>query len=168
MFRCDRRCDGCDGKFGNLVGTKHTRGACSTVYEYCGRRMPVYDGYWCARSGRLDFGVRVRRPPTWECPLSCKNEGRPAPAVTLGHSSRSRPLGPRGQSRVSPLRLGWLLWPYRPACPGPPSYKRTAATRGRCASRCLPACPEFLCSSQQRNERACRVEEEERRTAQAA
>src|SRR6185503_4916956 len=24
MFRCDRRCDGCDGKFGNLVGTKHT------------------------------------------------------------------------------------------------------------------------------------------------
>ena len=26
MYRCDRRCDGCDGKFGNLVGTKHTRG----------------------------------------------------------------------------------------------------------------------------------------------
>ena len=24
MFRCDKRCDGCDGKFGNLVGTKHT------------------------------------------------------------------------------------------------------------------------------------------------
>ena len=24
MFRCDRRCDGCDGKFGNFVGTKHT------------------------------------------------------------------------------------------------------------------------------------------------
>jgi len=24
MYRCDRRCDGCDGKFGNLVGTKHT------------------------------------------------------------------------------------------------------------------------------------------------
>ena len=24
MFRCDRRCDGCDGKFGNLAGTKHT------------------------------------------------------------------------------------------------------------------------------------------------
>ena len=24
IFRCDRRCDGCDGKFGNLVGTKHT------------------------------------------------------------------------------------------------------------------------------------------------
>jgi len=22
MFRCDRRCDGCDGKFGNFVGTK--------------------------------------------------------------------------------------------------------------------------------------------------
>ena len=26
IFRCDRRCDGCDGKFGNLVGTKHTLG----------------------------------------------------------------------------------------------------------------------------------------------
>ena len=26
MFRCDRRCDRCDGKFGNLVGTKHTLG----------------------------------------------------------------------------------------------------------------------------------------------
>jgi len=25
MFRCDKRCDGCDGKFGNFVGTKHTR-----------------------------------------------------------------------------------------------------------------------------------------------
>src|SRR6185503_16812042 len=24
MFRCDRRCDGCDGKFGNFVVTKHT------------------------------------------------------------------------------------------------------------------------------------------------
>ena len=24
IFQCDRRCDGCDGKFGNLVGTKHT------------------------------------------------------------------------------------------------------------------------------------------------
>ena len=24
MFRCDKRCDGCDGKFGNFVGTKHT------------------------------------------------------------------------------------------------------------------------------------------------
>jgi len=24
MYRCDRRCDGCDRKFGNLVGTKHT------------------------------------------------------------------------------------------------------------------------------------------------
>ena len=24
MFRCDRRCDGCDGKFENLEGTKHT------------------------------------------------------------------------------------------------------------------------------------------------
>jgi len=24
MFRCDRRCDRCDGKFGNFVGTKHT------------------------------------------------------------------------------------------------------------------------------------------------
>ena len=27
MFRCDRRCDGCDGKFGNFVGTKHTHRA---------------------------------------------------------------------------------------------------------------------------------------------
>ena len=26
MYRCDRRCDRCDGKFGNLVGTKHTQG----------------------------------------------------------------------------------------------------------------------------------------------
>ena len=26
MFRCDRRCDGCDGKFRNFVGTKHTLG----------------------------------------------------------------------------------------------------------------------------------------------
>ena len=25
MFRCDRRCNGCDEKFVNLVGTKHTR-----------------------------------------------------------------------------------------------------------------------------------------------
>ena len=24
MFRCDRRCDECDGKFENFVGTKHT------------------------------------------------------------------------------------------------------------------------------------------------
>ena len=24
MYRCDRRCDGCDGKFGNLAETKHT------------------------------------------------------------------------------------------------------------------------------------------------
>ena len=24
MFRCNSRCDGCDGKFGNFVGTKHT------------------------------------------------------------------------------------------------------------------------------------------------
>ena len=24
MFRCDKRCDGCDEKFGNFVGTKHT------------------------------------------------------------------------------------------------------------------------------------------------
>ena len=24
MFRCDRRCDGCDGKFGNFVRTKHS------------------------------------------------------------------------------------------------------------------------------------------------
>ena len=24
MFRCDRRCDGCDGKFGNSLETKHT------------------------------------------------------------------------------------------------------------------------------------------------
>ena len=24
IFRCDRRCDGCDGKFRNFVGTKHT------------------------------------------------------------------------------------------------------------------------------------------------
>ena len=34
MFRCDRRCDGCDGKFGNFVGTKHTLGLvhnCSRV-----------------------------------------------------------------------------------------------------------------------------------------
>jgi len=28
MFRCDRRCDGCDEKFGNLVGTKHTLRSC--------------------------------------------------------------------------------------------------------------------------------------------
>ena len=31
MFRCDRRCDGCDGKFGNLVGTKHTHGVLNVV-----------------------------------------------------------------------------------------------------------------------------------------
>ena len=24
MFRCDRRCDRCDGKFENFVGTRHT------------------------------------------------------------------------------------------------------------------------------------------------
>ena len=24
MYRCDRRCDGRDGKFGSFVGTKHT------------------------------------------------------------------------------------------------------------------------------------------------
>ena len=24
MFRCDKRCDGCDEKFGNFMGTKHT------------------------------------------------------------------------------------------------------------------------------------------------
>ena len=26
MFRCDRRCDGCDEKFGNFVRTKHSLG----------------------------------------------------------------------------------------------------------------------------------------------
>ena len=30
MFRCDRRCDGCDGKFGNFVGTKPTLGLGTT------------------------------------------------------------------------------------------------------------------------------------------
>ena len=25
MFRYDKRCDRCDGKFGNFVGTEHTR-----------------------------------------------------------------------------------------------------------------------------------------------
>ena len=39
MFRCDKRCDGCDGKFGNFVGTKHTPHdlysvAALTILEY--------------------------------------------------------------------------------------------------------------------------------------
>ena len=34
MFRYDRKCDGCDGKFGNLVGTKHTPGPAVTGTEY--------------------------------------------------------------------------------------------------------------------------------------
>ena len=34
MFRCDRRYDGCDEKFGNLVGTKHTPShRCRTLRE---------------------------------------------------------------------------------------------------------------------------------------
>ena len=39
MFRCDRRCDGCDGKFGNFVGTKHTQRKFSEVV-YCGETAP--------------------------------------------------------------------------------------------------------------------------------
>ena len=38
IFRCDRRCDGCDGKFGNLVGTKHTLCCKCMALHTCSRR----------------------------------------------------------------------------------------------------------------------------------
>ena len=36
MFRCDRKCDGCDEKFGNFVGTKHTRELNTTAPSWTG------------------------------------------------------------------------------------------------------------------------------------
>ena len=35
IFRCDRRCDGCDEKFENFVGTKHTLG----FAQLCPKRL---------------------------------------------------------------------------------------------------------------------------------
>jgi len=34
MYRCDRRCDGCDEKFENLVGTKHIHDNTFEIIEY--------------------------------------------------------------------------------------------------------------------------------------
>ena len=44
MFWCDRRCDGCDGKFGNLVGTKHTLRQLLRPAKTCQGRYTV--GCW--------------------------------------------------------------------------------------------------------------------------
>ena len=53
MFRCDRRCDGYNGKFENLVGTKHTHGG----KEECSEAHSGMSAEFNAGSRWLRFGT---------------------------------------------------------------------------------------------------------------
>ena len=71
MFRCDRRCDRCDGKFGNFMGTKHTPSC-----EY-----PKTSGSPCAAGSS---GVKLSRSSKVKASLSGRKEEEEGPAPASG------------------------------------------------------------------------------------
>ena len=123
MFRCDRRCDGCDGKFGNFVGTKHTlrTKACEKLWKKVRIGVPAWRAILCIHvfSGfsRLSHACRFHQRSEISRQARPKRKGhRVASPVKKGCLKFRVPSGPpmsghHGNS-CSPKGLHWMVMYY--------------------------------------------------------
>ncbi|KAG2644704.1 hypothetical protein PVAP13_2KG375851 [Panicum virgatum] len=140
IFRCDRRCDGCDGKFGNLMGTKHTRGREAAV-PTCSHAIAIPT---CEQPDKKQlFGgarlrLRLNQSPPAQVAQRCSHL-LPSPpvggAVALVTANHQPPSAPRDVAAAFNTKRRLLSSSRaRPPPPPRPRWRRRARAstdRGR-------------------------------------
>ena len=118
MFRCDRRCDGCDGNFENFVGTKHTLpDELNCQWIWFGRTWPV-DGAGGAGVPRPRRWIRPPAPMSW-CSIACRPgsarrvQNATAAAAGLVHAATGVNFHSTDMRIIDAGRGQWIRWSSR-------------------------------------------------------